>query len=96
MCKFKLRSHGFYHKACLCNYIISGLKPVHLSFSVFAKHEEAAFSVLVEGHLCLRCTKSLNLRFGRTKFSCYDYGAAFSIFMRRNIYTFVYKTVWLI
>ena len=49
-----------------------------------------------EGHLCLRCKKSLNLRFGRTKFSCYDHGAEFSFDMRRNIYTFDYKTVWLI
>ena len=49
-----------------------------------------------KGHLCFRCKKSLNLRFGRTKFSCYDYGAEFIIYRRRNIYTFVYKTVWLI
>ena len=49
-----------------------------------------------KGHLCLRCKKSLNLIFGRTKFSCYDYGAEFSIDRRRNIYTFDYKTVWLI
>ena len=51
---------------------------------------------ICKGHLCLRCKKSLNLRFGRTKFSFYDYGAEFGIYRRRNIYTFVYKTVWLI
>ena len=49
-----------------------------------------------KGHLCLRCKKSLNLRFERTRFSYNDYGAEFSICRRRNIYTFVYKTVWLI
>ena len=37
-----------------------------------------------------------SLRFWRTKFSYYDYGAEFNIYSRRNIYTFVYKTVWLI
>ena len=46
--------------------------------------------------LWLRCKKSLNVRFGRTKCSCYDYCAEFNIYRRRNIYTFVYKTVWLI
>ena len=43
-----------------------------------------------------RCKKSLNHRFGRTKFSSYDFGAEFSIYRKRNIYTFVYNTVWLI
>ena len=50
----------------------------------------------IEEDLWLRCKKSLNVRFGRTKFSCYDYWAEFNIYRRRNIYTFVYKTVWLI
>ena len=31
-----------------------------------------------------------------TKFSSYDFGAEFSIYRKRNIYIFVYKTVWLI
>ena len=43
-----------------------------------------------------RCKKSLNHRFGRTKFSSYDFEAEFSIYRKRNIYTFVYKPVWLI
>ena len=30
--KFKVRSHGFYHQECFCVEIISGLKPVQLSF----------------------------------------------------------------
>ena len=41
--------------------------------------------VTLQGHLCLRCKKSLNLRFGKTKFSCYDYGAEFNFYRRRNI-----------
>ena len=41
--------------------------------------------VLGKGHLCLRCKKSLNLRFGRTKFSCYDYGAELSFIVEEGL-----------
>ena len=46
--KFKLRSHGFYHQEyCVCKFIISGLKPVHLSFLYLQNKKRLLQGVLV-------------------------------------------------
>ena len=46
--KFKLRSHGFYHqKYFVCKFIISGLKPVHLSFLYLQNKKRLLQGVLV-------------------------------------------------
>ena len=46
--KFKLRSHGFYHQEYfVCKFIISGLKPVHLSFLYLLNKKRLLQGVLV-------------------------------------------------
>ena len=38
-----------------------------------------------KGSLRIRCKKSLNHRFGKTKFSSYDFGAEFSMYSKTSI-----------
>ena len=46
---FKLRSHGFYHLSIfVCKFIISGLKPVHLSFLYLQNKKRLLQGVLVD------------------------------------------------
>ena len=53
------------------------------------------YLMVLKRSLWIRCKKFLNHRFGRAKFSSYDFGAEFCIYMKRNT-PFVYKTVLLV
>ena len=70
----------------IIGHIISDVIIHNLNESILNKKVKS-----FEEDLWPRCKKSLNRRFGRTKFSSYDFGIEFSIYRKRNIYSLITK-----